>query len=281
MKPELDELPTLEETIKAKNTLKNGKVAGGDGIPAEIWKHGGTTLRIKLHNLFVSCWEQGVQPQDLCDAVIINIYKNKGETSDCSNYRGITLLSIARKILARVLLNRLVPSVTNPQGKSRFLINTYSQILKHPYGDLSLFSFMVRSLKDRYIHISPYPICHKTLATINSVLILTLIFNTCHFKLFTCSFNDFQSKHWYSTPAALSVYLLSDIVSTSRNTSHRLFHTLVCVNSSMQSQLFFGFGLKQSFNLQRTRRWSVWHSALGITLVWATSFWSRWRTINI
>ena len=43
--------------------------------------------------------------------MIITLYKNKGEKSDCSNYHGITLLSIAGKIPARVLLNRLVPTI--------------------------------------------------------------------------------------------------------------------------------------------------------------------------
>ena len=65
----------------------------------------------KLQDLFTNCWEEGTLPQDLRDAVIVSLYKNKGEKSDCSNYRGTTLLSIAGKILARALLNRLIPTI--------------------------------------------------------------------------------------------------------------------------------------------------------------------------
>ena len=72
---------------------------------------GEPSLRSKLHELLVCCWEQGKLPSDLRDAVIITLYKNKGEKSDCSNYRGITLLSIAGKILDRALRNRLVPTI--------------------------------------------------------------------------------------------------------------------------------------------------------------------------
>uniref|UniRef100_UPI0025F63694 RNA-directed DNA polymerase n=1 Tax=Thiolapillus sp. TaxID=2017437 RepID=UPI0025F63694 len=53
-------------------------------------------------------------------------YKNKGEKSDCSNYRGITLLSIAGKILARVLLNRLIPTIAQentPESQCGFRSN--------------------------------------------------------------------------------------------------------------------------------------------------------------
>ena len=92
----------------------------------EIWKHGGAALHSKLYDLFLCCWEQGKLPQDLRDAVIITLYKNKGEKSDCSNYRGITLLSIAGKILARVLLNRLVPAVAElhlPESQCGFRSN--------------------------------------------------------------------------------------------------------------------------------------------------------------
>ena len=44
-------------------------------------------------------------PQDMRDAKIITLYKNKGERSN--NYRGISLLSIVGKAFVRVVLNRL------------------------------------------------------------------------------------------------------------------------------------------------------------------------------
>ena len=108
---ELNEPPTLEELTKAIETLESRKAAGVDGIPPEIWKLGCPALHVKLHDLLVCCWEQGKLPQDLRDAIIITLYKNKADKSDCSNYQGITLLSIAGKVFARVLLNRLVPTI--------------------------------------------------------------------------------------------------------------------------------------------------------------------------
>ena len=61
----------------------------------------------KLQDLFTNCWEKGTLSQDLRDAVIVSLDKNEGQKSDCSNYRGITLLSTAGKILTRVAISRL------------------------------------------------------------------------------------------------------------------------------------------------------------------------------
>lgn len=61
----------------ALKQLKSGKAAGVDRIPPEIWKDWSPALHNKLHELFVCCWEQGKLPQDLRDAVIITLYKNK------------------------------------------------------------------------------------------------------------------------------------------------------------------------------------------------------------
>ena len=57
--------------------------------------------------LLCRMWDEEVIPQQLKDASIIRLYKN-GNHQLCDNYRGISLLTIAGKLLARVLLNRLI-----------------------------------------------------------------------------------------------------------------------------------------------------------------------------
>ena len=41
------------------------------------------------------------------DTKIITLYMNKGDRRDCNNYRGISLLRIAGKVFARLLLPRV------------------------------------------------------------------------------------------------------------------------------------------------------------------------------
>ena len=100
---------------------KVGKSPGIYGIPAEVYQHGGEAVLNKLQDLFTNCWEKEAVPQDLRDAVIVSLYKNKGDKSDCSNYIGIPLLSVAGRILARFLLNRLIPTIAqkNTQKSQR------------------------------------------------------------------------------------------------------------------------------------------------------------------
>ncbi|VDM05479.1 unnamed protein product, partial [Schistocephalus solidus] len=52
-------------------------------------------------------WRQGQVPQDFKDATIVHLYKRKRKRQLCGNHRGITLLNIAGKIFARILLNHL------------------------------------------------------------------------------------------------------------------------------------------------------------------------------
>ena len=102
---ELNQLPTIDEVKKAIKQTSSGKAAGMDGIPAELYKAAGPVSLGAFHDMLTSLWEEELMPHDFRDVTIVPLFKNKGSRADCGNYRGISLLSIAGKILARVILN--------------------------------------------------------------------------------------------------------------------------------------------------------------------------------
>ena len=50
-------------------------------------------------------FESGVVPEDWRYAVIVPLYKGKGERNECKNYRDITLLSVVGKIYAGIFVD--------------------------------------------------------------------------------------------------------------------------------------------------------------------------------
>ena len=92
IREELCEPITVNELAKALRSTRSGKAAGEDGIPAEVLKHGGPSLKAELLKLFNYCLESMALPQDFKDALIVTIYKKKGDRSECGNQRGISLL---------------------------------------------------------------------------------------------------------------------------------------------------------------------------------------------
>ena len=96
--------PTLDEVIKAIKELKPNQAPGSDDTAAEIYQHVGNTLTLCMHQLFTMLWEAAELPQVFRDASIMTIYKNKGVKRDCNNYHGISLLSVAGKCLAKIIL---------------------------------------------------------------------------------------------------------------------------------------------------------------------------------
>ncbi|CAG9128775.1 unnamed protein product [Plutella xylostella] len=102
---DLDEKPSFEELHKAILGLKLGKSVGRDEIPAELLRTG--YVSSLLFVLILRCWDEKAIPKDMRDANIVTLYKGKGDRGDCNNYRGISLLSIAGKAFAKVVLKRL------------------------------------------------------------------------------------------------------------------------------------------------------------------------------
>ncbi|XP_047469177.1 uncharacterized protein LOC125025249 [Penaeus chinensis] len=115
MNSKLDDPPTEEEAIKANKQLSCGKAPGADAIP-EVHKDGGQVLMQKLTDLYAALWNKQELPQEFKDATIVHLYKRKGNRLSCDNHRGISLLSIVGKILARALLNRIIKHLESQCG---------------------------------------------------------------------------------------------------------------------------------------------------------------------
>ena len=98
---------TREEVVGRVRKLKNGKSAGIDEISGEMIKHGGEKVIDWIWKLCSKAFVEGIVPKDWRRAVIVPLYKGKGEKGVCRNYRGISLLSVVGKIYAGILVERV------------------------------------------------------------------------------------------------------------------------------------------------------------------------------
>jgi hypothetical protein len=65
-------------------------------------------LHSNIHKLIMLIWIKEELPQQAKQSIFIPIHK-KVDKTDCSNYRGISLLLTLYKILSNILLSRLIP----------------------------------------------------------------------------------------------------------------------------------------------------------------------------
>ena len=104
--------PTRAEIERAISRTANGKATGPDNVPAELFKEGGDATVNAMHRLCEAIWTTGEWPEEWTQSVFIPIPK-KGDLSQCSNYRTISLVSHASKILLRVILERIQRKTEN------------------------------------------------------------------------------------------------------------------------------------------------------------------------
>jgi hypothetical protein len=95
-----------EELTTVLKGLKNKKAPAADGVVNEFIKHGGSEVANKLLKIMNMIFEQGEVPNDFRKTLIKPLYK-KGDKSECGNYRGISLVSVASKLLSNMILFRL------------------------------------------------------------------------------------------------------------------------------------------------------------------------------
>jgi hypothetical protein len=102
--------PLLCKVEIAIAKLKKCKSPGSDRITAELIQARGEILRPGIHKLLNVIWSKQELPHQWKESIILPIYK-KGNETDCSNYRDISLLSTSYKILSNILLSKLSPYV--------------------------------------------------------------------------------------------------------------------------------------------------------------------------
>ena len=114
--------PLRCEIKRAINSLKDRKSPGCDNIHAEMIKASGDEGVEVYHKLCAKIWKSEQWPSDWKRAIFITLPK-KGDLLMCSNYRTISLISHASKILLNVLLkrieNKLEEEVSNTQAGFR------------------------------------------------------------------------------------------------------------------------------------------------------------------
>ena len=93
----MNELISDDEVFSAISHLKNGKSAGFDGIPGEMFKYTCNTVVSIVTKIFNAIFTMSKIPGDWKKGIIVPLYK-KGSTSDPNNYRAISLLPIFSKI---------------------------------------------------------------------------------------------------------------------------------------------------------------------------------------
>ena len=128
-----DEVDILYSEVQAAiRVLKQNKSPGSDGIIAEMIQAGGEPLARQIHMLCNKAWREGTIPEEWGKSILIPIPK-KGDLSNCSNYRTISLINHTGKVLLIVLLNRLKnhldPYLSEEQAGFRKDRSTVHQIL--------------------------------------------------------------------------------------------------------------------------------------------------------
>lgn len=139
---EPDPCLTMSEIEAAIKKLKPLKAPGLDGVCSELIQYGGDAAKRGIYNICQRAWEEEAFPEIWTKSIIIPIPK-KGDLKLCENYRTISLIPHASKVLLEVIRRRLKPhieaNIAEEQAGFRPGRSTVEQI------------FVWRQLAERYI----------------------------------------------------------------------------------------------------------------------------------
>ena len=98
------------KSYKVLKDTKVAKAAGPDKIPSELLKLGGDSVTSALHRIIIKVWQTCKWPVDWIQSTFVPLHEKGGPTV-CANYRTISLISHASKVLLKVILGRIQEKV--------------------------------------------------------------------------------------------------------------------------------------------------------------------------
>ena len=102
-----DDHPILRREVEAAvQSLKKGKSAGVDNIPAELVQAGGEDVITALTTFCNKICQTGEWQTPWTQSLVIKLPK-KGNLQQCQIYRTISLISHPSKVMLKIILNRL------------------------------------------------------------------------------------------------------------------------------------------------------------------------------
>ena len=107
------------EVMAALKEMKEGKAVGVDEIPAEMLKSLGDKAEQEIHGICKSMYEEGKWPDDFTRVVMIPLPK-KNNASDCGDFRTISLICHASKIMLKILTKRIEAKAKYLLGRNQF-----------------------------------------------------------------------------------------------------------------------------------------------------------------
>jgi len=116
----LNEEISMEEMLSTLRDMKRNKASGQDGIPVDLFVLGmdlddqGSDMHGALLSMLQLMWTTTLVPDGWNTSTVVSIFK-KGDISDPTNYRGISLQDSAVKILMSILTTRLTKLVNSEE----------------------------------------------------------------------------------------------------------------------------------------------------------------------
>ena len=103
----------------ALRDMKARKAVGVDNIPCELLKNLGRDGKRRFFELVRRIYEEGCWPEDFVKTVIIPLPKKK-KAVECGDYRTISLISHAAKVVLRILNRRMEARANEYLGEDQF-----------------------------------------------------------------------------------------------------------------------------------------------------------------